>query len=112
MTLAQITKLLGRFPGLETSTSYGTPAFRVRKKLLLRMHPSEPAAVLRISCLDEQEALIAMDSKTFYITSHYEGHPFVLARLSKVKSRQLLEIVEASWRQAASKRQISEFDET
>jgi hypothetical protein len=96
---------------VEEAPSYGTPGFRVRKKLLARMHQSEDALVLLLRDIDEQEALIEMDPSTFYITDHYRGYAAVLAKLSAVKQGQILDIVEAAWRRVASKAQIEEFDQ-
>lgn len=98
------------YPGVSEAPSYGTPGFRVRKKLLARLHQAEPAVVLRLGDLDEQEDLIAADPQAFYITDHYAGHPFVLARLARIRQAQLREIFEAAWRNAASKKQIAELD--
>jgi hypothetical protein len=96
MTLARLVKIFTRYPGVEQATSYGTPAFRVRKKLLARMHQTEKAIVLRIADLEEQETLIKMDPEVFYVTDHYSGHPYVLARLSTVAEAQILDVFEAA----------------
>ena len=110
MTWEKLCELFLSYPGVVESTSYGTPAFKVRKKLLVRVHQKEPALVMKVESLDEQEALIEMDPKVFYITDHYEGHPFVLARTSRIKKAQAREIFEAAWRAEASKKQIAELD--
>jgi hypothetical protein len=107
MNLEQIRKLFLGYPGVEEAPSYGTPGFRVRKKLLARVHQSEPAVVLRVESVDAQEALIAMEPEIFYITDHYAGYAFVLARLGKVRTSVLREVFEAAWRADASKEQIA-----
>jgi len=110
MTVEQLRKCFLRFPGVDEAPSYGTPGFRVRKKLLARLHQKEPAVVLRVADVDEQETLIAMDPAVFYITDHYAGHAFVLARLKKARVAVIREVFEAAWRRAASKKQIAELD--
>ena len=110
MTWEKLCELFLSYPGVEQSTSYGTPAFKVRKKLLVRVHQKERALVMKVESLDEQEALIAMDPRVFYITDHYEGHPWVLARTSRIRKTQAREIFEAAWRAEASKKQLAELD--
>jgi hypothetical protein len=83
LTGDELRKIFLRFPGVEEAPSYGAPGFRVRKKLLARIHPDEPCVVLRVRDIGQQEALIAMDPETFYLTDHYRGYAYVLARRSK-----------------------------
>ena len=110
MKVERLRALMLEYPGVSEAPSYGTPGFRVRKKLLARLHQSEPAVVLFVGDLDEQEALMEMDPEVFYITDHYEGHPWVLARTSKLKKAQAREIFEAAWRAEASKKQLAELE--
>ncbi len=111
MTDDEIRVDLLKFPGVEEAPSYGAPGFRVGKKLLARIHPTEPALLLRVADIGEQEALIALDSKTFYITDHYRGHRFLLARRLKKNRARILEVFEAAWRNAASKKHLLNHDE-
>ena len=111
MDVDDLRTLFAAFPGVEEAPSYGTPGFRVRKKLLARLHQSEPAVVLRVEDVEQQEALIAMDPKTFYITDHYQGYPYVLARLRAKSRKRILEVFESSWRSAAPRKLVAEFDE-
>lgn len=39
-----------------------------------------------------------MDPEVFYVTDHYSGHPYVLARLSTVEEAQTLDVFEAARR--------------
>ena len=45
VTEAMVRKLALALPGMEEGTSYGTLAFRVRKKLVARIHGREDALV-------------------------------------------------------------------
>ena len=38
LTLSAIRRVALSFPGVEEGTSYGTPAFKLGKKLLVRLH--------------------------------------------------------------------------
>jgi hypothetical protein len=62
------------FPGIEDSTSYGTPALKVRGKLLARLHQNGECFVLRSELLD-REILLQSDPAVFFITDHYQGLP-------------------------------------
>jgi hypothetical protein len=74
-------------PGVEESTVYGSPALKVRGKLLacLAVHRSaEPGSlVVRVDFADRAE-LLAADPEVYYVTDHYIGYESVLVRLSRV----------------------------
>lgn len=97
-------------PGVEEGTSYGTPAFRVRKKLLTRVQPDfDDTLVLMV---DEEQRDMLMDAypKTFFVTDHYKGYPAVLVRLNLVSPALFEELFETAWRRSASKKQITELE--
>ena len=101
-----MTKLL---PGTEVSTSYGTPAIKVGKRLMLRMHDKEDAIVLLINTVEEQQELILEDPMSFYITDHYKGYPAVLIRPT-VEERKFKDLLELAWRRIARKSDLVEYD--
>ena len=70
-----------RFPGVEVTTSYGTPSMRIRKKFMCRLRTDPDALVLRVADMGEREALLQGQPDAFFTTPHYDGHPYVLARL-------------------------------
>jgi hypothetical protein len=111
MTLGQIRKLFLAYPGVTEAPSYGTPGFRARKKLLARINEQEAALVLKVADLDEQEGLMLQNAAVFFITDHYRGYPYVLARLSKAKKGDVQPVFEAAWRAAAAKKEVAAFDE-
>lgn len=110
ITFSTIRKLAKEFPGTEEGTSYGTPALRVGKRLILRLHEKEDAIVLLLNSVEEQQELIAKDPLGFFITDHYKGYPAVLVRptISEPEFRQLLEL---SWRRVAGKKDIAAYDQ-
>ncbi len=97
------------FPGVVESVSYGTPAFRVGKTLLARLHQDGADLVLRAG-LEESEKLLAAAPDTFHVTDHYVGHPWVLARLQRLRAPDLERIVEQAWRAHAPQRVIARWD--
>jgi hypothetical protein len=54
VTFEQVRLAAHVFPGVEDSTSYGTPALKVRGKLLARLHQSGECLVLRADLLDRE----------------------------------------------------------
>jgi hypothetical protein len=54
VTFEQVRLVAQAFPGIEDSTSYGTPALKVRGKLLARVHQSGECFVLRADLLDRE----------------------------------------------------------
>lgn len=96
-------------PGAEESTSYRTPAFKVKGKLFARLKEDGESVVVKVD-FDERDTLLAADPKAFFITDHYLNHPMVQVRLSAIRKAQLRDLLESSWRRAAPKRLIAEYD--
>jgi hypothetical protein len=96
-------------PGIEEGTSYGTPAFKVRGKLLARLREEGETLVVKIDFSD-RDLLTQADPDTFFVTDHYVGHPLMLVRLSSVRREQLRILLEDAWRSAAPKRLVAAYD--
>lgn len=97
-------------PGVEESTSYGTRALKVRKKLIARMKEDGETLVVPTESVDEKAFLIATEPELYYETPHYAGWPHVLVRLPVVTDQRLAEMLEAAWRREAPKQLISAHD--
>lgn len=100
-----------RLPEVEESTSYGTPALKVRGKFMGRLRTNPDALALRVIDLQEQEALVKGRPDVFFLTPHYEGHPYVLVRLEEIDRALLAELIEDAWRTQAPKRLVAAYDE-
>ena len=75
-------------PGVEESTAYGSPALKVRGKLLacIPSHRSaEPGSLLIAVDFDRRADLLAEAPETYYAPEHYLGYPGVLVRLMKIR---------------------------
>jgi hypothetical protein len=107
VTFEKLRALLFALPGVEEGTCWGTPAYRVRNRLLARLH--EDGETLVLKCAD-REALIEADPKVFYVTRHYQNYPWVLVRLAQAREASLGELIEQAWRGAASAKQIKLFE--
>jgi hypothetical protein len=83
--LAAIRRAVIALPGLEEGTSYGTAAWRFKKKLVARLHQDGVSIVFWIDA-ETRDHLVAADSATFFVTEHYRNSVAVQARLDKVSA--------------------------
>lgn len=104
-----VREIASALPEAEESTSYGTPAFKVRGKLFVRFHQSGESVVIKIE-IEEREALMKLKPETFYITDHYTCWPWMLVRLSTVEKDDLRKMIEESWRRVAPNRLVASYD--
>src|SRR5882672_2280087 len=63
----------------------GTPALKVRKKMLVRLKEDGDSLVMPGVPIDERDMLVESQPRVFYFTDHYRDYPMVLIRLSKAK---------------------------
>jgi hypothetical protein len=89
-------------PEVEESSSYGTPALKVRGKLMVRLKEDHETVVLRITWND-RERLVTLYPEVFYVTDHYRAHPWVLLRLSAAPRAHVPKWLQGAWRLAAPK---------
>ena len=109
MTFATIRALALGLPGVTDGTSYGTPALKVRGKLLARLHQDGGCLVLRTGFLDRQ-ILLESAPQVFFITDHYRDHPWILVRFATVDARALPDLLERAWRLVAPRSLIAQRD--
>jgi hypothetical protein len=91
------------WPEVEDGTSYGTPALKVRKKLLARLKEDGDSMVMPGVPQDERDMLVERAPQVFYFTDHYRDYPMVLIRLSKAKPTDVAPLLQRHWRTLASK---------
>ncbi|HEX9558305.1 MAG TPA: MmcQ/YjbR family DNA-binding protein [Reyranella sp.] len=92
LSLTAIRRAVSTLPGVEEGTSYGTPAWRHRGKLLARLHRDGESIVLKVGN-ETRDHLLQADSQTFFITDHYVGYPTVLARLDRLSAADLKKLL-------------------
>ena len=92
LPLATIRKVALSFPGVEEGTSYGTPAWRHKGKLLARLHQDGRSIVLKVGN-ETRDHLLQADPQTFFITDHYVGYPTVLAHLDRLSAADLKKLL-------------------
>ena len=107
-TFAHIEQLAAArgLPGVTRSTSYGTPALKVRDRSFVRLKDS---ATLVLLCPSEQKTLLMEISPDIYFeTDHYVGYPAVLIRLDAISDEELSLRLEDAWRFKAPKKLAAE----
>jgi hypothetical protein len=110
MTFDEVRQIALAWPEVEDGTSYGTPALKVRKKLLVRLKEDGDSLVMPGVPQDERDMLVERAPKVFYFTDHYRDYPMVLIRLSKAKRATVEPLMLRQWRALASKAAAREFD--
>ncbi len=58
---------------------------------------AEPNSLMVRISTQRRDALLAKNSETFYLTSHYAPYPAILVRLSRIKPTALKELLSESW---------------
>jgi hypothetical protein len=103
MTFDDVRALALTWPEVEDGTSYGTPALKVRKKLLTRLKEDGQTLVMPGVPLEEREMLVESQPKIFSFTDHYRDYPIVLISLSKAKRAHVEPLLRRHWLTLASK---------
>lgn len=108
ITWTDLQQLMRRLPGTGEGTSYGTPAFRVGRKFLTRLHPDGVSLVVPVG-RDERAMLMERDPKTYYITDHYRDYPAVLVSLERARPDALFRLLQQHWRSVAPKKLLAQL---
>ena len=103
LSLAVIRRTVSALPGAEEGTSYGTPAWRHKGKLLARLHQDGKSIVLKVGN-ETRDHLLQADPETFFITDHYVGYPMVLAHLDRLSTVDLKKLLLRSMATMAAKK--------
>jgi hypothetical protein len=102
MTYDTVRKIALTFPHVEEGMSYGTPALKVKKKLLVRLKEDPDSIVLKMP-FEQREALMAEEPETYYITEHYRNYEYMLVRLSRVSEDAIRDLLKAAYRSVLSR---------
>jgi len=106
MTFDEIREIALALPEMEESTSYCTPAFKVRKKLIVRLKEDQETLVLKMDDENQREFLLQSNPDTYFMTDHYVGYNYILVRMAKVNPEEISDLIEQAWRIYAPKRAI------
>ena len=104
MQWADVVAMGALLPGVETGTSYGRAALKVRSKAIA-VAGKEPDHFVLMAATDEVEVLIETEPQVFFQTDHYKGWPAVLARYATADPARIAMLLERAWTRRASKAQ-------
>lgn len=104
--LDRIRPLVLALPATTEGSCYGTPGFRVKKKLLARLHEDGETLVVYT---EDRETWISAKPAVFYFTEHYRNSFYMLVRLKKVSNKDLAAVLLAAWRLRAPKLLLKEY---
>ena len=93
-------------PDVEDASAYGSPAVKVRGKLLTCIptnKSAEPDSLAVRIGIDQRAELVATAPDVYYFTDHYANYPMVLVRLSRIHPDALRDLLGASWRFVTAK---------
>jgi hypothetical protein len=99
-------------PGVEESTSYGTPSLKVggrRGRMIARLKEDGETLVVRCS-REERAMLLEADPGAFTLTEHYRDHDYVLIRLPAADRDLLDERLTEAWTMVAPERLVADLD--
>ena len=88
-------------PGVEESTAYGSPAFKVRGRMFAcaAIHRSaEPGSLVVRVPFEQRDEVVAAEPEVYYLTDHYVDYPCVLVRLSRVHPDALRDLLGMAYR--------------
>ena len=98
-----IVALASALAGVEVGTRYGTPALKVKGKLVARLWEDGTTLVLKVP-FEVRDHLMAKAPTTYFLTDHYKGYPCVLVKLDAVREAELQQLLEEAWRFVTRKR--------
>ena len=104
-----VRKMARALPGVEESTMYGSPAFKIRGKLLACIainKAAEPNTLVVRVDFDQRAELLETDPQTYYMKDHYVNYPSVLVRLSQIQPDALKGLLMMGWRYVTSQPDI------
>lgn len=108
-TIETVRRMAMALPGVQEGLCHGTPAFYVRKKLMLRLWEDGETLVVRHPQA-KRAALIEESPDVFSVTDHYRNYPAVLLNLRAVNRELLGRMIEGAWRLQASSKQVAAYE--
>jgi hypothetical protein len=103
VTFEAVRKEALSLPNVEEGTAWGFPAFRTNGKMFLCFRDDLASIVCRTS-FEQRDAMIEEEPETYYTTDHHRPHPWVLARLAKLRPDAVHDLLQMSWRARRAKK--------
>jgi hypothetical protein len=107
LTFAAVERIGRALPDVEVTTTWGSPALKVRGKMFACIainKAAEPnSLVVMMEDFAARDALIEEDPATYYLKEHYVNYPCVLVRLNQVSPDALRDLLAGAHRFVAAK---------
>jgi hypothetical protein len=110
MIFDDLTKILLTWPLVEASTSYGTPSFKVKGKLLTRLREDGDSLLIKGVEPDERAMLCEAFPELYYFTDHYRDYPMVLICLSRANAETVTTMLNRTYEALLPKKRRSRLD--
>lgn len=110
-SIETVRRLALALPGIEEGICYGTPAFYVRRKMVVRLRDDLETLVVAFP-KGEREVLVDRRPDVFSVTDHYRPYDNVLVSLLAVDEKLLGEMIAGAWRFRAGKRELAAYEVT
>lgn len=99
-----------QFPGAEESVSHeNTPSVKVNGKLMCRLHDNGEFIPIRIG-FENREHYLETYPELFLLPDHFKNYPYICMWAHASDKKLLKEILELSWKNLASKKQLAEWN--
>jgi hypothetical protein len=109
--IQDVRRIAMALPDVVEGSCHGTPAFYLRRKLMLRLRDDHETLVVRFP-MEERDELLEAEPDIFSVTEHYLNYPAILVSLPNVSLTRLKKLIEDDWRRLASKKQLAAFEAT
>jgi hypothetical protein len=109
MQARTVRRIALELPEAQERETWGTPTFRVHDKIFAMLSDGGREVWIK-STHDEQRALVAMDSTTFFVPPYVGPSGWVGVRFRTVDRQELRELMVEAWRLTAPKRLVNTFD--
>lgn len=106
LTFAAVEEIGRALPDVEVTTSWGSPALKVRGKMFACIainKSAEPNSLVVRMDFADRDALIEEDPATYYLKEHYVNYPCVLVRLNQVSRDALRDLLAGAHRLVGAK---------
>jgi hypothetical protein len=101
LTFNTVRRIGRSLPGVEEGTAYGTPALKLRGKLLacIASHSSAEPNTLAVRIdFAARDELIEAEPDTYYLKDHYVDYACVLVRMSRIREDALRDLLGMAWK--------------
>ena len=90
MTIARLKQIAATIPELDASTSYGTLAFKTKKKLVARVREDGDTLVIAMDFVN-RDLLMKAQPRIFHLKEHYLDYSYVLVHLDQITPKAMKE---------------------